>query len=45
MSPELTISPVDWTAWADDPHPLYRRLRDAAPVYDDEPNDTFVLTR
>jgi cytochrome P450 len=37
--------PVDWTAWADDPYPLYRVLRDDAPVYWDEPNATFVLTR
>jgi cytochrome P450 len=37
--------PVDWTAWADDPYPLYRQLRDEAPVFRDEPNGTYVLTR
>ena len=45
MTPELGVDAVDWTAWADDPYPLYRQLRDEAPVYYDELNDTFVLTR
>ena len=45
-APAIDVTrPVDWTAWADDPYPLYRRLRDEAPVYWDEPNQTFVLTR
>jgi cytochrome P450 len=45
MTPVPTLDPVDWTAWADDPYPLYRLLRDESPVYYDEPNDTYVLTR
>ena len=44
-APEIDQGAVDWTAWADDPYPLYRRLRDDAPVFWDEPNQTFVLTR
>ena len=28
-----------------DPYPLYRRLRDDAPVHWDAPNETYVLTR
>ena len=44
-APEIDKGAVDWTAWADDPYPLYRRLRDDAPVFWDEPNQTFVLTR
>ena len=45
-APAIDVTrPVDWTAWADDPYPLYRRLRDEAPVYWDEPNQTYVLTR
>jgi len=40
-----TLDPVDWTAWADDPYPLYRLLRDEAPAFFDERNDTYVLTR
>ena len=42
---EIELEDIDWTAWADEPFPLYRRLRDEAPVYWDERNQTFVLTR
>src|SRR6478752_1949846 len=42
---EIELDDIDWTAWADEPFPLYRRLRDEAPVYWDERNQTFVLTR
>src|ERR1700759_3419684 len=34
-----------WADWTDDPYPLYRILRDQRPVYHDEPNRMFVLTR
>jgi cytochrome P450 len=44
-APQLTLDPVDWTAWADDPYPLYRLMRDEAPVFRDESNDTYILTR
>jgi cytochrome P450 len=44
-APEPGLTRVDWTAAADDPYPLYRRLRDEAPVFWDEPNGTYVLTR
>lgn len=42
---EIDLASFDWTDWADDPFPLYRRLRDEAPVYWDERNRTYVLTR
>ena len=42
---EIELDEIDWTAWADEPFPLYRRLRDEAPVYWDERNHTYVLTR
>src|SRR5437868_11535665 len=42
---ESDLTSVDWTAWADEPFALYRKLRDEAPVYWDEPNATYVLTR
>src|SRR5207249_4417099 len=32
-----------WAEWADDPYPLYRRLRDEAPVYWDAANGVHVL--
>ena len=44
-APEIDLATFDWTDWADDPYPLYRRLRDDAPVYWDERNQTYVLTR
>ena len=44
-APRIELDDIDWTDWADDPYPLYRRLRDEAPVYWDERNQTFVLTR
>ena len=37
-APEIELDDFDWTDWADDPYPLYRRLRDEAPVYWDERN-------
>jgi cytochrome P450 len=36
---------VRWSDATEDPYPLYRRLRDAQPVFYDEANDTYVLTR
>ena len=45
MTSHLTLDPVDWTASADDPYPLYKLLRDHAPAFWDERNDTYVLTR
>jgi cytochrome P450 len=36
---------VAWGEWVDDPYPLYRVLRDERPVYFDEPNGAYVLTR
>ncbi len=44
-APEIDLADFDWTDWADDPFPLYRQLRDEAPVYSDERNQTYVLTR
>jgi cytochrome P450 len=45
VTTELTLDAVDWTASADDPYPLYKLLRDEAPAFFDERNDTYVLTR
>jgi len=39
------LNPVDWTASADNPYPLYKVLRDEAPVFFDERLDTYILTR
>jgi cytochrome P450 len=39
------IAPDEWTASADDPWPLYQRLRDEAPVYRDEANNAYLLSR
>src|SRR5688572_1929109 len=39
------IGSFTWAQWADDPYPLYRRLRDESPVYWDEANGVHVLTR
>ena len=44
-APLIDLAAFDWTDWADDPYPLYRRLRDEAPVFWDELNQTYVLTR
>jgi cytochrome P450 len=44
-APEIDLADLDWTVWADDPFPAYRALRDRAPVYWDERNQTYVLTR
>src|SRR3954465_3421416 len=45
IASEVDLATFDWTDWADDPYPLYRRLRGEAPVYWDAPNQTHVLTR
>jgi cytochrome P450 len=39
--------PVVWDSLVplDDPYPLYRRLRDEAPVYHDERRDLWALSR
>ena len=44
-APQIDLATFDWTDWADDPYPLYRRLRDEAPVFWDERNQTYVLAR
>src|SRR4051812_509087 len=41
----IDVAGVRWAEWADDPYPLYRALRDRNPVYHDEGNRMFVLTR
>jgi cytochrome P450 len=42
---QIDLADLDWTDWADDPYPIYRRLRDEAPVFWDERNQTYVITR
>ena len=42
---DLDVGPVSWRDWADDPYPLYRHLRDERPVFYDEPNDVYLVTR
>jgi cytochrome P450 len=39
------LDPVRWAEWREDPAPLYRQLRDGHPVFWDEPNDTYLVTR
>ncbi len=41
---ELVFDPYDY-ATQDDPYPLYRRLRDEAPLYHNEEHDFWVLSR
>src|SRR5262245_32373818 len=40
---------MDWNPysdrWRDDPYPMYRELRDRAPVYYSEESDTWTLSR
>jgi cytochrome P450 len=44
-----TETPLEWDPldkqYKDDPHPLWRRLRDEAPVYYNEEHDFFALSR
>lgn len=42
--PILNLTPLN-PAFRDDPHAIYRRLREAHPVYRDEMAGSFVLTR
>jgi len=42
---DIDISTIRWADWSSDPYPLYRALRDRAPVYHDEPNNDYVITR
>src|SRR3954447_7644847 len=44
-APEIDLASFDWTDWADDPFPLYRRLPDDAPRFGGERNKTSVLPR
>jgi cytochrome P450 len=45
MTATADLTSFRWSEWADDPYPLYRALRDEQPVYVDEPNDAYVITR
>jgi cytochrome P450 len=45
MTTTADLTSFRWSDWADDPYPLYRALRDEQPVYFDEPNDAYVVTR
>ncbi len=40
----ITFDPYDY-AIQDDPYPVYRRLRDEAPLYHNEEHDFWVLSR
>jgi cytochrome P450 len=44
-APDIDLFSFSWTDWAADPYPLYKRLRDEMPVYHDEPNEAYVVTR
>jgi cytochrome P450 len=44
-APDIDLSSFSWTDWAADPYPLYKQLRNEMPVYHDEPNEAYVLTR
>jgi cytochrome P450 len=41
----VTVDPIRWSEWRDDPTPLYRLLRDERPIYYDEPNNMYLVTR
>jgi cytochrome P450 len=42
---DVDLRSLRWADWSNDPYPLYRFLRVECPVFYDEPNDTYVLTR
>jgi cytochrome P450 len=42
---DVDLAAVRWADWSDDPYPLYRLLRDERPVFHDEPNGVYVVTR
>jgi cytochrome P450 len=42
---DIDLEPVRWSEWRDDPAPIYRALRDEHPVFYDEPNDMYLVTR
>jgi cytochrome P450 family 109 len=42
---DVTLGPIRWADWRDDPIPLYRFLRDEHPVYYDAPNNVYLVTR
>jgi cytochrome P450 len=41
----IDLTPIVWADTAGDPYPLYRVLRDERPVYYDEGNSMYVITR
>ncbi len=44
--PAIDLSkPIQWQDWWRNPYPLYRVMRDEAPVYFDEQNGCYLLTR
>ena len=46
-APPAEREPVAWDALIqlDDPYPLYRRLRDEAPLYHDDRGDVWAFSR
>jgi cytochrome P450 len=44
-STSLDLTALSWSDWSRDPYPFYRHLRDEHPVFHDEPNDMYLLTR
>ncbi len=41
----LSPKEIVWADWTDDPYPLYRELRERHPVYFDEGNGEYLVTR
>lgn len=45
-SPTINLNnPIHWQDWWKNPYPLYKRLRDEAPVYYDEQSNSYLITR
>jgi cytochrome P450 family 109 len=42
---DVDFRAIRWSDWREDPAPLYRELRNEHPVYLDEPNEMFLVTR
>ena len=42
---EIDLDPIRWSNWSENPYPLYRALRDEHPIFHDQANDEYLLTR
>jgi cytochrome P450 len=44
QSGDIYYDPYEWSI-KEDPYPLYRRMREEAPLYYNEPHDFFAVSR